>query len=234
MTSETIFSATPEPVTQTTAPVSATITQLPPEVAELVGLGKKYASTEDALKSVPHAQKHIKTLEEELAVANAELSKRKTAEELLNEIKSGISTDGALPPSQFTPDMVEQVVSQQLEKRQLQQTATQNIKQVTSAFSAKFGDKAEEVYNSLAVDAGLSVSVLNQLAATSPTAVLKLAGLAGTKVVPPAHPSSDVNISGMSHSQDTSGLTSRVRPGASTKEVVNAWKIAGQKVGKQN
>jgi len=233
MNNETIFSAT----TESEAPVvtsSATTTQLPQEVTELVGQGKKYATMEDALKSVPHAQKHIKTLEDELAQTKVELEKRKTTEQLLNEIKSGISTDGTPPPSQFTPDMVEQVVSQQLEKRQLQQTATQNIKQVTSAFSSKFGDKAEEVYNSLAVDAGLSVSMLNQLAATSPTAVLKLAGLAGAKVVPPSRTSSDVNTSGMGQSQDTSGLTARVRPGASTKEVVNAWKIAGQKVGKQN
>ncbi len=235
MNTETIFSATTETeVTPATQQSSAATTQLPPEVAELVGLGKKYASTEDALKSVPHAQKHIKTLEEELAQANAELSRRKTAEQLLNEIKSGITTDGTPPPSQITPDIVEQVVSQQLEKRQQQQMATQNIKQVTSAFSEKFGDKAEEVYNSLARDAGLSVSVLNQLAATSPTAVLKLAGLTGTQTASTTRTSSDVNTSGMRQVQDNSQLSSRVRPGASTKDVVAAWKIAGQKIGKQN
>ncbi len=33
--------------------------QIPTEAAELVGDGKKYQSVEDALKSVPHAQKHI-------------------------------------------------------------------------------------------------------------------------------------------------------------------------------
>ena len=36
--------------------------QIPTEAAELVGDGKKYSSVEDALKSVPHAQKHIQTL----------------------------------------------------------------------------------------------------------------------------------------------------------------------------
>lgn len=232
MNTETIFSAT----TETAAPVvqSATTPQLPPEVAELVGQGKKYATAEDALKSVPHAQKHIKTLEEELAQAKVELEKRRTAEQLLDEIKSGIKADGTPPPSQVTPDIVEQVVAQQFEKRQQQQVAAQNIKQVTSAFSSKFGDKAEEVYNSLAAEAGLSVSVLNQLAATSPTAVLKLAGLVTSQAAAPAKPSSDVNTAGIGTTQDTSQLSSRVRPGASTKEVVNAWRIAGQKVGKQN
>ena len=41
--------------------------QIPTEASELVGAGKKYQSVEDALKSVPHAQKHIQTLENELA-----------------------------------------------------------------------------------------------------------------------------------------------------------------------
>ena len=64
--------------------------QIPTEAVELVGEGKKYSSVEDALKSVPHAQKHIQTLESELATLKEELSKRKTTEELLDEIKSGI------------------------------------------------------------------------------------------------------------------------------------------------
>ncbi len=64
--------------------------QIPTEAADFVGDGKKYNSVEDALKSVPHAQKHIQTLESELAAAREELAKRRTTEELLDEIKSGI------------------------------------------------------------------------------------------------------------------------------------------------
>ena len=64
--------------------------QIPTEAAELVGDGKKYSSVEDALKSVPHAQKHIQTLESELATLKEELMKRRTTEELLDEIKSGV------------------------------------------------------------------------------------------------------------------------------------------------
>ena len=64
--------------------------EIPTEASELVGSGKKYTSVEDALKSVPHAQKHIQTLESELATLKEELTKRRTTEELLDEIKSGI------------------------------------------------------------------------------------------------------------------------------------------------
>ena len=231
MTTETIFSATPETVTPVVP--SATSITLPPEVVELVGQGKKYATPEDALKSVPHAQKHIKTLEEELAQAKAELDKRKTAEQLLDEIKSGIKPPESPSVSAVTPDTIAQVVSQQLDQRQQQQNAAQNIKQVTSAFASKFGDKAEEVYNSLAAETGLSVSQMNLLAATSPSAVLKLAGFTGKATPPAGKTSSDVNTTGMEQVTDPSRLSSRVRPGASSKEVTAAWRIAGQKVGKQ-
>lgn len=231
MTSETIFSATPEIVTPA-VPSAISIT-LTPEVVELIGQGKKYATPEDALKSVPHAQKHIKTLEEELAQVKTELDKRKTAEQLLDEIKSGIKPAGTPPASSVTPDTIAQVVSQQLEQRQQQQNAAQNVKQVTSAFASKFGDKAEEVYNSLAAETGLSVSQMNLLAATSPAAVLKLAGFTEKSSPPAGKTSSDVNTTGMGQVNDLSQLSSRVRPGASSKEVTAAWRIAGQKVGKQ-
>ena len=48
---------------------------IPTEAAEFVGQGIKYQSVEDALSSVPHAQKHIQTLESELAEVKEELVK---------------------------------------------------------------------------------------------------------------------------------------------------------------
>ncbi len=74
-------------------PISSPKIELPPEVLEFVGEGKKYSNPVDALKSVPHAQKHISTLEAELAQTKTELEKRRTAEELLNEIKSSTSSN---------------------------------------------------------------------------------------------------------------------------------------------
>ena len=62
---------TTEAVQQDTTPKAF---EIPTEVQELVGEGKKYQSPEDALKSVPHAQQHIQTLESELAEIKEELS----------------------------------------------------------------------------------------------------------------------------------------------------------------
>lgn len=225
---ETVFSATTEKqVTQENTP---TTPLLPQEVAELVGQGKKYATVEDALKSVPHAQSHIKTLEEELAAVKVELEKRRTAEQLLDEIKSGIKSTETPSASPITPDTVAQLVEQALKKNQSDNISAKNVESVTSNFSNKFGDKAEEVYINLAKDNGLTVQQLNTLSKTSPALVLKLAGFNETKQQGVGSIVPTVNTESFSKPVDSSALTSRVRQGASTKELVSAWKVAGQKV----
>lgn len=231
-TEQTVFSTTIE---EPAATQSTSTSTLPPEVTELVGQGKKYATVDEALKSVPHAQKHIQNLTEELQQARVELEKRKTAEQLLEEIKSGIKPAEVPSASTITPDTVAQLVEQTLNKQKQESLANQNVAQVTSTFSAKYGEKAEEMYISLAKDSGLTVQQLNLLSKTSPAAVLKLAGLVGAKQQQVGRLDSSVNTDGGSSTPtDTSTLTSRVKQGASTKDLTAAWRIAGQKIGKQS
>ena len=207
---------------------------IPTEAANFVGEGKKYQSVEDALSSVPHAQKHIQTLESELAEVKEELTKRKTTKELLDEIKSGIvPAEKTSQPVQFNQDNLEQLVGQALENRDLQKTAHANAKSVSASFMEQYGEKAEEVYNSVAKDNGLTVEQFNSLSATSPDAVLKLAGL---EKRPQAVETSSgtVNTEALgSAPKDKSDLSARVKKGATTKDLVDAWKIAGEKAKRQ-
>lgn len=205
--------------------------QIPTEAAELVGDGKKYSSVEDALKSVPHAQKHIQTLESELAAAREELAKRKTAEELLDEIKSGIQPQATPAGSEFDQDKLLQLVDQTLEQKERQRAAKTNAESVASKFTEKYGQKAEEVYNTVAKESGLTIQQLNSLAASSPKIVLKLAGLEGTSAPVAGKPNSTVNTEALNNTKvDANQLSARVKQGATTKDLVNAWKIAGEKV----
>jgi hypothetical protein len=203
--------------------------QIPTEAAELVGDGKKYQSVEDALKSVPHAQKHIQTLESELAAAREELSKRRTTEELLDEIKSGIQPKENPQGVEFDQDKLMQLVDQTLEVKERQRLAKSNASQVAAKFTEKFGTEAENVYKSVAKDNGLSEQQLNSLAASSPNVVLKLAGLAEAKIAPVSKSSSSLNTQALTQKVDSSTLSARVKQGATTKDLVNAWKIAGEK-----
>jgi len=95
--------------------------QIPTEAVDFVGDGKKYNSVEDALKSVPHAQKHIQTLESELATLKEELTKRKTAEELLDELKSGIQQpENTTQSAGIDQDTITNLLNQTLENREKQ------------------------------------------------------------------------------------------------------------------
>jgi len=202
---------------------------IPTEAANFVGEGKKYQSVEDALSSVPHAQKHIQTLESELAEVKEELVKRKTTEDLLDEIKSGIVPQNTTEPVQYNQDNLEQLVSQALENRDVQKTAHHNAKSVAAQFTEKYADKAEEVYNSIAKENGMTVEQLNGLSASSPDAVLKLSGLE-KRSQGIEKSSGTVNTEALSStSKDKYGLSARVKQGASTKDLVDAWKIAGDK-----
>lgn len=204
--------------------------QIPTEAAELVGDGKKYQSVEDALKSVPHAQKHIQTLEAELAAAREELTKRKTTEELLDEIKSGVQPKENPQGVELDQDKLLQLVNQTLEFKERQKQAKSNASQVASKFTEKFGNQAEVVYKNIALENGLTEQQLNNLAASSPNVVLKLAGLTEAKITPVSKPTSSINTESLNQKVDPSTLSARVKQGATTKDLVNAWKIAGEKV----
>jgi len=229
MSEPTIFDTPPQEVVDVTPPAPV----IPTEVADLVGEGKKYRSVEDALKSVPHAQKHIQTLEEENARIKAELEKRRTAEELLDEVKSGIQSGVTPSRVEFNQDDVVKTVAQILEQKEAEKQAVANVDTVIGAFTAQFGEKAQEVFRTVATEAGMSLQALNQLSATSPSAVLKLAGLNGKREASPAKTGSSVNTQALAQTQPPGELSARVT-GRSTKDLVNAWKIAGEKVKRQS
>lgn len=205
--------------------------KIPTEALDFVGEGKKYKSAEDALKSVPHAQQHISTLEAELAQMKEELTKRRTAEELLDEIKSGIQPQQQTESVGIDQDRIMQMVNQTLEQKERQTVAQKNASQVAAKFTENFGSEAETVYNRIAKEAGLTVAQLNNLAATSPSAVLKLSGL-DSKPVTVGKPTSSINTQALNNNKPQE-ISARVPRGASTKDLVSAWKAAGEKVKSQ-
>ena len=230
MSESTVFTAA---ATTDAIVAPVTTTTLPPEVSEFVGTGKKYATEVDALKSIPHAQKHISTLEAELIKANEELAKRKTTEAILEEIRaSSTSQATTTAPVGVTVDQMTQMINQTLLQKETEIKEKTNVNQVTSLFTAKYGDKAEAAFIQIATDTGISVEALNRLAATSPGAVLKLAGIENKRNTPiVTKPTGSVNTETFKQNNDGTTLTAKVT-GGSTKDLVSAWKIAGQKIGK--
>lgn len=205
---------------------------LPQEVAELVGDGRKYKSVEDALKSVPHAQSHIHKLEEEMQAMRDELTRRKTAEELLEEFRVPEQRE-ATPQAGLDPQSLAALVDKTLDQREAKKKQQGNIQAVVQSFNEKFGEKAPEMYAKIAADNGLSVQFLNSVAATSPAAVLKLAGLEGQRQSTPSKPTGSVNTEALSQNTNHAAPSAKLPKAATTKDLVNAWRNAGDAVRKE-
>ena len=129
------------------------------------------------------------------------------------------------------------MIAQTLGQAEAQKISKANIDKVTSTFQSKFGEKAEEFYIKLAQETGMSVQYLNNLSATSPSAVLKLAGLDSKPTQPITTKPTGGSINTEAFNSNNTGVqegSARVRQGASTRELVAAWKNAGAKVGKQS
>lgn len=231
MTEETIFEpSTNEVQVQDPQPNEVS---LPTGLEDLVGSGKKYQTVEEALKSVPHAQKHIQTLEQEMAQLKEELTKRKTAAELLDEVKSGFLPENTPQAVEFDQDTLVRLVDQTITQKEQQKLAKENANSVVNKFREVYGEQAETVYTTLAKESGLSLSQLNTLAATSPNAVLKLAGFDKKSSIP-GKTSSSINTESLkSANTGNQELSARVPKGATTRDLVTAWRAAGEKV-KQN
>ena len=170
--------ADPQPVAQAPA------IQLPESVREFVGVGKKYASAEDALSSIPHAQSHIDKLEDEMANLREDIAKNKTAEEVLEAINKKPSEQE--PVTQFDPEQLDALIDTRLAQKQDNADKAVNVQAVVDRFIQEFGDadKAHEVYKQKAQDLGLSVEYINDLSSKSPSAVYELFGLKPAQHVP--------------------------------------------------
>lgn len=224
MSEESIFSQTE---TDTISENPQPQIQLPPEALDFVGEGKKYKSVDDALRSIPHAQSHIQKLEEEMKAMREELQRRKTAEDLLQEFKA---PSEPVQQPQLDANTLAALVDQTLEQREARRRQQDNISSVVNAFNEKYGESAPQVYEKIAKDNGLSIQFLNSVAATSPAAVLNLAGLMKQPEATPGKTTSSVNTAALSSNQQPHQLSAKLPKGATTKDLVSAWRAAGEMV----
>ncbi len=215
-------------VQQTTQPFV-----IPTEAQDLIGDGKKYNSVDSALKSIPHAQTHIKTLEDENRALKDEILKRKTAEETLNEFRAtSVQHQPHEQPSgvNVDQDALASIVESVLDKKTKQAQAGSNAAVVANKFQELYGDKAEAMYNKIAADNGLTPYQLNNLAYTSPAVVLNLAGISSKPQV--GKTTSDVFVPAGNNQQ--SQFNTSVKIGATTKDLMGAYAQARLKVEAQN
>ena len=245
MTEPTIFTADPAAVAPVTnpavapviepviAPVTPAIAPVPPELSELVGVGKKYSSVEQALAALPHAQTHIGNIEAENARMKEELTKRATAAELLADIQKGTPAAVTPAPVEVSTQLVSDIVKQQIEANSLATQKDANAAIVLSAFTKAFGDKSEVEAQRIATENGMSMPAFEQLIFSSPQAALKLAGITNNIPAPSTGFKGDVN-SQLSFGTPPAVPTARVQNYGNSKEVAQGFANARAIVAARN
>lgn len=155
-------------------------------MAELVGEDKKYKTVEEAVRALAHANHHISTLEGETHTLREQVSQAKTIEDVMARLASNQNPEGkdtgSDDQSQSQPKQdgedVEATVKRLLEQQMSAQSANSNKQSVIDAMTKQFGTKAGEVWDSVEKELGVD---LEQMSASSPTAVLKLLGVTGSQ-----------------------------------------------------
>lgn len=170
MTEPTVFPDANQTPDGNPAPAAPQFT-VPDQVKEFVGEGKKYATVEEALKSIPHAQKHIQSLTQAADAAKAEAEKlraeRETYEAFMRQQREENTNS---QPSALDPTQVESIVQRSLQEQARKATEQNNLSLVAQELGKTFGEKAKDLFDAKGKELGLD---LNALAKVSPKAVLE-------------------------------------------------------------
>ncbi len=154
----------------------------------------KYKSVEDALEALKASQVHIKQLETEQSVRDAEilrLREETKTKEALEAVVQRLANNAApnppvTPPSAgLSEDAIAKLVGGVLDQRSAEQKAQANIDSVSNVLSSKFGDKTKEMVANKAAELGMTPQELGTLSSTKPALVLSLFG---EKAPAPANP----------------------------------------------
>jgi len=221
----------------TAAPTESVQTQEPshdPFVDLLSGITnedgtQKYPDVATALTSMPHAQSHISNLETDNRALKDELANVKAAEELLR--KSVNQEKPAQTP--FSQEQLSDAISNAIDVKTQAGIKATNLESVGKVFSDTYGDKAKSELQAVANANGVDMAFIKNLAETSPRAALKLAGLSEPSTGSLSKSSGSINPSSLGG--NSSNVPAKpVMGAASTKDVVNAWRAAGETIKNQS
>jgi len=205
--------------------------EVPDSVLDLIGDGRKYKTTEDALSSIPHSQAHIQKIEAENAELRISAEKVSNIDSALEKIAANQNQGTTTPTVEFDPNSVAAIVDDRLKAQDALKVRNSNTQSVITAMQNEYGDKASETFNQAAAANGMSVDDLNQLSATSPKAALKLIGV-NEKTSLPGTSNGSVNTESLKPAEQE--LSAKVPTGATTADMTNAWVNAGKKVQQRN
>jgi hypothetical protein len=179
-------------------------------VAEKFGDGENIDIKKLARGKV-ESDRHIATLESELAELRKAVTKQQTVEEILTQIRQATPSSGnnadqqptVTPPApqpSLDPDSVKTVFETLLEQKERERTVKTNKQIVSDTLVKKFGPDANIVLNEKARELGVTLEYLSKLAEESPKVFFKTLDIddrpAPTPVVAPPRSSGTAPAAG--------------------------------------
>jgi hypothetical protein len=166
----------------------------------LVGEGKKYATVDELAKAYLNADTFISRLTTEQEQLRVELAARQSVEELLNKKNTPApqpepEAHQPAKPAALSADELAELVRTEISKTSQEAQTASNVKAVSDKLVEIYGDvaKANEYVKLRAAELGISVELLQDVAAKSPKAFFTTIGL-DEKTAAPARPThGDVN-----------------------------------------
>lgn len=190
---------------------------------------QKYKTIEDALKALQHSQSYIPELrqtlqqkEAELAEAKAKADKIAELERTLDALTQNQNSSVNTSPQGLSEEQIADLVVKTLKQTATAQTQKENLNSVVSIMKKQFGDKAEEMFYGKAQEVGLGKDEINQIAAKSPQAALKLLGLSSSQEMNGGTPKASFNGAAFQPNPESEIRKNpkSVLMGASTEEVM--------------
>jgi hypothetical protein len=225
-----LFDTPADATTDTQAPAVTPQFQIPDEVSDLVGPGKKYADPVTALKALKHAQEHIQRIEGD----NAELRKLAEKAARVDEVYELVQDLQNRQPTQageIDVNAVASLVDSRIQAVKQQEAAKQNMDKFESAFTKAFGDKAKEALAAKAAEVGLTKEAIKDLAQRSPDAALKLFDLkASESYVAPKPLAGSVNTEILAKQPIGTPPKKNIMQGSSASDLVAEWKASAPKL----
>lgn len=195
---------------------------------------QKYKTIEDALNGLKHSQEFIPTLLKEKESTMEELKALKEKAEKVDALEQTLADFMAkqkehTPTSEVSFESIQNLVRQTLTQESAEAEKKKNQAKVVGALSQQFGEKAQDEFINKAKQIGMSPEKLEELAATSPVAVMQLFGVSEQT----AHKQSknfapfksDVNATGFKPTEE-SFIKRNSGPLRNTDEIKNAMGMA--------
>lgn len=191
-------------------------------------LGERKYDKEAAATKIQHADKHISTLEQELADLRKQLELKTAQEEAKKAMSQAQTQTSTQPAVQNTTetgkdgtDLLSQV-EQILQQRESVATKQTNLAKATEAAKAVYGDAYQQKLEETGRELGMSKADIVELASTKPQAFSRLFGL--NTQAPAAKPSvtSTVTVSTNGSDDPFKSVAKTVLSSSSAKERTSA------------